>query len=104
MKVVLDTNVLISALIKAGKPRELFLNLIKQKALILSQNILDEFLEIAWNQKVQKYACEQELTTFLHSLQDAATKVQIKSKFKIIRADQMTMSFLEQRLMAKPIT
>ncbi len=29
MKVVLDTNILVSALIKAGKPRDLFNTLVK---------------------------------------------------------------------------
>ena len=46
MKVVLDTNVLVSAMIKAGKPRDLFNKLIKYKQLILSRAILEEFLDV----------------------------------------------------------
>jgi putative PIN family toxin of toxin-antitoxin system len=46
MKVVLDTNVLVSAFIKAGKPRDLFNKLINQKQLVLSRVILDEFLDV----------------------------------------------------------
>jgi len=44
IKIVLDTNVLISALIKTGKPKTLFYEIVKGKAqLILSMEILDEF-------------------------------------------------------------
>jgi putative PIN family toxin of toxin-antitoxin system len=46
MKVVLDTNVLVSALIKAGKPRDLFNKLVKDKQLVLSRAILEEFLDV----------------------------------------------------------
>ncbi len=87
MKVVLDTNVLISALIKAGKPRELFFRLAEEKALILSKSILDEFLEIAEDPRIAKYVKEQETTAFLNSLRDAAKVVTVKSKFKAVKED-----------------
>src|SRR3989337_1779331 len=87
MKVVLDTNVLISALIKAGKPRELFFRLAEEKALILSKNILDEFLEISEDPRVKKYANEQETTAFLNSLGDATKIIRIKSRFNAVKED-----------------
>jgi len=87
MKVVLDTNVLISALIKAGKPRELFFRLADEKALILSAQILEEFLEIADDPRIKKYVKEQETTAFLNSLRDATKIVKIKSKFKAVNED-----------------
>ena len=52
MKVVLDTNVLVSALIKAGKPRDLFNELVKDNQLVLSRDILKEFLEVIENPKI----------------------------------------------------
>jgi putative PIN family toxin of toxin-antitoxin system len=87
MKVVLDTNVLISALIKAGKPRELFFRLVEEKALILSKNILNEFLEVAEDPRIKKYASEQETTAFLNSLGDAAKIIRVKSKFRAVKED-----------------
>jgi len=87
MKVVLDTNVLISALIKAGKPRELFFRLAKERMLVLSRQILDEFLEVAEDQRIMKYVTEQEKTVFLISLRDATTMVEVKSKFRAVKAD-----------------
>ena len=87
MKVVLDTNVLISALIKTGKPRELFFRLVEGKALILSKSILDEFLEIAEDPRIRKYAREQETTVFLNFLGDGAKIIQVKSKFRAVKED-----------------
>jgi putative PIN family toxin of toxin-antitoxin system len=87
MKVVLDTNVLISALIKAGKPRELFFRLAEEKMLILSRQILEEFLEVAEDPRVKKYVKEQETAAFLNSLRDATKIVEVKSKFRAVKGD-----------------
>ncbi|HJW65301.1 MAG TPA: putative toxin-antitoxin system toxin component, PIN family [Candidatus Bathyarchaeia archaeon] len=87
MKVVLDTNVLISALIKSGNPRELFFRLTEKKALIISKNILEEFLEIAEDPRITKYVSEQETNAFLDSLGVAAKVVIVRSKFKAVKED-----------------
>jgi uncharacterized protein len=87
MKVVLDTNVLVSAMIKAGKPRDLFNILIKDKQLILSRSILEEFLDVIEDPKVVKYASEQNVTVFLDTLRNAARIVQVKSGFKAVKED-----------------
>ena len=87
MKVVLDTNVLVSAMIKAGKPRDLFNKLIKYKQLILSRAILEEFLDVIEDPKVVKYASEQNVTVFLDTLRNAARIVQVKSGFKAVKED-----------------
>jgi putative PIN family toxin of toxin-antitoxin system len=87
MKVVLDTNVLVSALIKAGKPRELFEKLSKGKHLVLSKAILGEFLEVVEDPRVAMYTSEQEITLFLSILGNAATIVRVKSRFKAVKED-----------------
>ena len=87
MKVVLDTNVLVSALIKAGKPRDLFNKLVKDKQLFLSRDILKEFLEVIENPKIAKYTSETDLAIFLKTLKSAARIVQVKSKFKAVKED-----------------
>ena len=47
MKIVLDANILVSALIKSGKPRELLFRIAEKRAqLVLSRGILEEFLEV----------------------------------------------------------
>lgn len=61
MKVVLDTNVLVSVLIKAGKQRDLFNKLAKNKQVVLSRAILEEFLDVTEDVEVAKYTSEQDL-------------------------------------------
>ncbi|KPV63086.1 MAG: hypothetical protein AOA65_1480 [Candidatus Bathyarchaeota archaeon BA1] len=59
MKVVLNTNVLVSALIKAGKPRELLFKIAEEKVqLVLSRGILKEFLEVTEDPKIRRYVNE----------------------------------------------
>ena len=87
MKVVLDTNVLISALIKAGKPRDLFNKLAKNKQIVLSRAILEEFLDVIEDPKIAKYTSEKDVTAFLNTLKNAARIVQVKSKFTAINED-----------------
>ncbi len=87
MKVVLDTNVLVSAMIKAGKPRDLFNKLIKHKQLVLSKVILEEFLDVIEDPKVAKYTNEQYVTIFLNTLGNAERIIEIKSRFKAVKED-----------------
>jgi putative PIN family toxin of toxin-antitoxin system len=87
MKVVLDTNVLVSALIKAGKPRDLFNKLVKQKQLVLSRVILEEFLDVVEDPKIAKYTNEQDLTTFLNTLGNVTRIIPVKSRFKAVKED-----------------
>ena len=87
MRVVLDTNVLVSALIKAGKPRDLFLKLAKEEQIILSRTILEEFLEVTEDPKVAKYLNQQDVTVFLNVLGNTASIVHMKSKFRAVKED-----------------
>jgi putative PIN family toxin of toxin-antitoxin system len=87
MKVVLDTNVLVSALIKAGKPRDLFNKLAKNKQIVLSRAILEEFLDVIEDFKVAKYTSERDTAVFLNALGNAATIAQVKSRFKAVKED-----------------
>ncbi len=46
-RIVPDTNVLISAFIKTGKPREIFHKFLNDKIIfILSSSLLTEFIEV----------------------------------------------------------
>ena len=87
MKVVLDTNVLVSVLIKAGKQRDLFNKLAKNKQVVLSRAILEEFLDVTEDVEVAKYTSEQDLAVFLNALGNAATIVQVKYRFKAVKED-----------------
>lgn len=88
MIIVLDTNVLVSALIKRGKPRELIFKIIEGKAqLFLSKSILEEFVKVAYDPKITKYVGEKDLREFLKIIGSIAKLVKIRSKFKIVTHD-----------------
>ena len=87
-KIVLDTNVLISALIRTGKPRALILEIVEGKAqLILSRDILEEFAKTTANPKIRRYIDLQDTTEFLKIIGSLAKIVRIKSKFKVVNQD-----------------
>lgn len=87
MKVVLDANVLGSALIKAGKPQCLFLKLSESKQLIISKAILEEFPDVIEDPKAAKYATDYDVTQFVNELGKAARMTKGHSKFKAVKSD-----------------
>jgi putative PIN family toxin of toxin-antitoxin system len=88
MKIVLDTNVLISALIKSGKPRELILKIAKEKVqVILSKEILKEFIEVTDDPRIKKYVQEDTKIRFLKAIGSISSVVRVKSKFKVLKED-----------------
>jgi uncharacterized protein len=88
MKVVFDTNVLISALITAGKPKLLFQKAVnKQIHLITSKSILTEFSEVAQDPRIRKYAEREDIIAFLEVIDKVAQVVKVKSRFKAIKED-----------------
>ena len=87
MKVVFDTNVLISALIKTGKPIELLQKAAQKKARLLSKEILDEFITVTHEDKIKKYVGDQDIAVFLRFLGTFSTLVNVTSKFNFIKED-----------------
>ena len=71
MKIVFDTNVLISALITTGKPKELFNKAAQgQIQLIISKGILKEFSQVAKDPRIRKYANKDDVIGFLRVLNE----------------------------------
>jgi uncharacterized protein len=87
MKVVFDTNVLISGLIKTGKPKELLQKIAAKKALVLSKPILDEFVRVAQEGKIRKYVTAEDVDVFLRFLGTFAKVVELSSKFNVVKED-----------------
>ncbi len=88
LKVVLDTNILVSSLIRNGKPRSIWNFILTGKLqLISSKQILDEFIEVISREKFRKYITENEVKIFLETVKDIGNFVRVKHNFKIIRED-----------------
>ena len=65
VRVLLDTNVLISALISEGKPRTLLrLAYKKRYRLILSKEILGEFIGVIGRERFREYVGEEDVERF----------------------------------------
>lgn len=90
MKIVLDTNVLVSALIKEGAPRRLLFRIIKSKKhqLITSEQILGEFVMVANEPRIQRYVGQQDIADFLRDIATAAKILHTTSSFTVIEQDQ----------------
>ncbi len=87
-RVVLDTNVLVSSLIKRGRARELLDRIIENRlSLVLSEEILSEFVEVMAREKFQRYVTKSEVERFVSFLLHMAEIVEVKSKFKVVEED-----------------
>ena len=85
MKAVLDTNVLISALIKRGKPRRLLNVLFKQAgSLMTSEQIVEEFSRVSADEKIRKYADDEDVAAFLAAFLSNAIFVRPESKVHVL--------------------
>jgi uncharacterized protein len=84
--VVLDTNVLISALLGHGKPRRLFNKLIEEHTIITSKQMLAELLDVLSREKFQKIKRIQ-ADEFLSILLSRSTLVTVRRPQKIVKED-----------------
>jgi putative PIN family toxin of toxin-antitoxin system len=86
LRIVLDTNVLISAIIRNGKPRKLFQLGIDGKYQILSsKEILNEFEGVIHRPKFKM--TKDEVIVIVSTLVDSCEKIPLKSNFKVIESD-----------------
>lgn len=88
IKIVADTNVLISALIMGGKPRQLVLKIdgIDVK-LISSKPLLEELISVLARDKIKKYVNSRDVGEFLKYLGKRMVIVEIRSRFRVIKED-----------------
>lgn len=88
MRVVLDINVLASALIATGKPKELWLKAVRREYdLLSSKEILSDFLQVISRQKFERYVKERDIVDFLEAFNNVTELVNVKSKFRVVKQD-----------------
>jgi len=84
MRVVLDTNVLVSALIKSGRPRSFLKAMLRpDHALILSEPIIEEFSRVTADEKIKRYADDEAVAAYLRVLLSKAVFVRPKSRVRV---------------------
>lgn len=86
MRVVVDTNVLISALLADGKPRRLVSLLIDKELMVLSPQILAELADVLSRDNFVDIK-RSRVTSFLSILSRSATVVSVKRSKRVILED-----------------
>jgi len=85
IRVVIDTNVLVSALIANGKPRKLVFMLLEEHKVILSRQMLAELADVLTRDKFNVKSAQ--IDRFLASLMKKSKIVSADSHFKVIKDD-----------------
>jgi putative PIN family toxin of toxin-antitoxin system len=85
VRVVVDTNILVSALIKRGKPRSLVLKLLEEHTVILSRQMIAELADVLTRDKFAVKTSHVE--RFLAILVRKSKIVTPSSRFKVISED-----------------
>ena len=105
MKIVLDTNVWLSAIFWNGEADKLVKNCINQKIeLIISEDILSEIVEVLNKEsKFQKYLKnrKQNIEDLLRTIISISTLIQTKTKLEVVKADPKDNIILEAAIDAK---
>lgn len=86
LRIVLDTNVLVSAIIHNGKPRKLFQMGIDGKyTILMSKATLDELSEVI--QKPKFKMTSEDIVRIVSALVETCENVRITSNFEVINND-----------------
>lgn len=87
LRAVLDTNVLLSALIGTGKPRELWRAAVERKfVVIISKELFAEFLSVVEREKFRTVR-KGTVGRFVSQLIRISTIAVIKSSYKVVLED-----------------
>ncbi len=94
MQLLLDTNVLVSALIKEGKSRKTLERIIAgQHTLIISRHLIEEFSGVVGENRIRKYVTAEEATRFLRLVTSIAVIVDPKSRGNLMKtSDDLILS------------
>ena len=95
LKIVADTNVLVSSLIRRGKPHELILKIDGIEIRLISSNILmDELTSVLAEERIARYVSSRDVGRFLRYVGKRTTLVKVRSKFKVVNEDPRDDVFL----------
>ncbi len=87
MRLVLDTNLLISALIRDGEPRSLLNTVVsKRHTILISEPIIDEFSRVVADERIRRYVGPDEITSFLKTLLRSGGLIRLKSRVSVLRS------------------
>lgn len=83
---VVDTNVLISAVVGHGKPRRLVFGLFERHQIVVSPQLLAELIDVLSREKFSD-TNEQQAKSFLSIISRKASMVTIRRPFRVVPED-----------------
>jgi len=88
LKIVADTNVLVSSLIRRGKPHEFILKINGTDVrLISSDALMSELTSVLTEERIRKYVTKRDVERFLRYVARRTTLIKIRSRFKVVKED-----------------
>jgi len=102
VRVVVDTNVLVSALVNRGKPRRLVLRLLESHSLVLSRQMLAELADVLSRGKFAVSGSQTD--RFIFGVVRKSKLVTVRSRSKRLPKTQMTTWFSIQHMREKQAT
>lgn len=86
MRIVLDINVLISALIKKGRARELLITIIRNgHDIVISKEMLEEFLRVTNDPVIRRYVGDRDISRFVRDIGSVAKVVKIRVRVRAVK-------------------
>lgn len=86
--IVFDINILVSALIADGKPRQLWFRVVRKELnLVLSSKIRSEFLAVISRKKFQRYLTDKDMIDFIMILDNTSRFVRPARGVRVIEED-----------------
>jgi len=86
LRVVLDTNVLVSAVVSDGKPRKLFMKGLENKfSIVTSDLLLAEFARVVRRSKFRTN--DREIRRMTLALRSSAEVINVKTRFSVVKDD-----------------
>lgn len=86
MRILFDTNTLISAAIAKGKPRKLLLKALAKEFVVISSNeLLEELRDVIARPKFRLSSFE--VHKFVNTVRKTVKIVKVKSDFKVVKED-----------------
>lgn len=103
LKIVIDTNIIVSALIKPGSSPELIILMIlnDQASLYISHDIFQEYDQVLSRGKFGKYLNSKSIKSFLSEIKHRAIKIRPQTTVQVVKEDPADNKFLECALEAK---
>ncbi len=88
VKVIVDTNLWISWLIKKDFKKFDKLLISKKVKLIFSEELLNEFIEVSKRPKLKKYFDKEDIDILLQRIDEVAYFIEVKTSIKICRDEK----------------